>query len=147
MTRIQSIAGFVLGLFLFGSQASYAQDKPYKEGTVWSVSFIKVKPGMFDVYMSDLLPKRKKMFEEAKKAGLVLSEKMLAGEAFGPGDFDIILMTEFKNYAALDGLSDKYDVIMSKVIGSQEVQVKTMVKRTETREIVGNKTMQELLYK
>jgi len=33
---------------MFGAQASIAQDKPYKEGTVWTISFIKVKPGMFD---------------------------------------------------------------------------------------------------
>jgi hypothetical protein len=55
----------LLGLFMFGTQASIAQDKPYKEGTVWTISFIKVKPGMFDVYMRELAPQRKKLMEEA----------------------------------------------------------------------------------
>lgn len=147
ITRAKFVFGLLLSLFLFGTSAAYAQDKSYKEGTVWQVSFIKVKPGMFDVYMNDVLPMRKKLFEEGRKQGLVISEKMLAGDSFGGSDFNVILMTEFKNYAALDGLSDKYDAIMSKVVGSQEAQVKLMVKRSDVREILGEKTMQELHYK
>ena len=72
---------FVLGLLLVAAQPSIAQDKPYKEGTVWSVSFIKVKPGMFDVYMRDLAVQRKKLMDEAKKQGLIVSERMLVGTA------------------------------------------------------------------
>ena len=49
MLLLKAILLFMLVLLVFGTQASIAQDKPYKEGTVWSVSFIKVKPGMFDV--------------------------------------------------------------------------------------------------
>jgi hypothetical protein len=90
---------------------------------------------------------RKKLYEEAKKAGLVVSERMLSGSASGRDDFDLILMTEYKNWAALDGLSEKYDAIMLKVIGSEDKQVQTMVKRTEVREIMGDKLMQELHYK
>lgn len=147
MTPAKFVLGLMISLFLFSSQAAHAEDKLYKDGTVWQITFIKVKPGMFDVYMADLLPQRKKLFEEARKQGLAISEKMLGGESFGSGDFDIILMTEFKNFAALDGLSDKYEVIMSKVMGSKDAQVKTMVKRTEMREIIGSKTVQEILYK
>ena len=147
MTRAKYVVGLLLSLFLLGGAPAHAQDKSYKEGTVWQVTFIKVKPGMFDVYMNDLLPNRKKLFEEGRKQGLVISEKMLTGDSFGGSDFNVILMTEFKNYAALDGLSDKYDAIMSKVMGSQEAQVKIMVKRTEMREIIGDKLMQEIHYK
>ncbi len=68
----------VLGLFLVAAQPSIAQEKPYREGTVWSVSFIRVKPGMFDVYMRDLAVQRKKLMDEAKKQGLIVSERMLA---------------------------------------------------------------------
>lgn len=50
----KAILSLMLALLLFGTQASIAQDKPYKEGTVWSVSLIKVRPGMFDLYMRDL---------------------------------------------------------------------------------------------
>ena len=52
---------------------AFAQDKAYTEGTVWTVSMIRVKPGMLDVYMREVLPLRKKINEEAKKQGLVIS--------------------------------------------------------------------------
>ena len=138
---------FVLGLLTLGNQASVAQDKPYKEGTVWTVSFIKVKPGMFDVYMRDLAVQRKKLMDEAKKQGLIVSEKMLSGSAAGRDDWDLMLMVEYKNWAAFDGLSEKFDALALKVVGSEEKQVQTMIKRTEVREIVGEKTLQELTFK
>jgi len=56
-------------------------------------------------------------------------------------------MVEYKNWAAFDGLSDKFDALALKVVGSEEKQVQTMVKRTEVREIVGQKTLQELTFK
>jgi len=137
----------VLGLFLLATQPVIAQDKPYREGTVWGVTFIKVKPGMFDVYMRDLASQRKNLMDEAKKQGLIVSEKMLTGTAVGRDDWDLMLMVEYKNWAAFDGLSAKFDALALKVVGSEEKQLQTMVKRTEVREIVGGKTMQEITFK
>jgi len=124
-----------------------AQDKAYTEGTVWSVSMIRVKPGMFDVYMNDVLPLRKKMNEEARKQGLLLSSHILSGSANGRDDFDVLILEEYKNWAAFDGMSAKYDAIMRNVIGPQDKQVQLMTKRTEVREILGDKVMQEIMPK
>jgi hypothetical protein len=125
----------------------YAQEKPYTEGSVWYISMIRVKPGMLDVYMREVLPLRKKINEEAKKQGLAVSDHIFTGNSMGRDDWDVMFMTEFKNWAALDGITAKYDAIASKVIGSEDKQVQLMTKRTETREIIGNKTMQELIIK
>jgi len=145
LSRLSTLALFaVLSL---SSAVAYGQDKPYTQGSVWSVSFIRVKPGMFDVYMRDLLPMRKSLEAEAKKQGLILSSHILSGDAMGRDDWDLMLMVEYKNWAALDGLSAKYDAMLSKVVGSEEKQVQVMTKRTEVREIIGEKTMQELLIK
>ena len=127
--------------------AASAQDKPYTEGTVWSVSMIRVKPGMFDVYMNDVLPLRKKMNEEAKKQGLLLSSHILSGNAYGRDDFDVMFLDEYKNWAAFDGMTAKYEAIMRSVIGPQNKQVELMTKRTEVREILGDKVMQEVVGK
>jgi len=129
------------------ARAGIAQDKAYTEGAVWTVTFIKVKPGMFDTYMRDLSSQRKKLMEEAKKQGLIVSEKMLAGSASGRDDWDLMLMVEYKNWAAFDGLSDKFDALALKMVGSEEKQMQMMVKRTEVREIVGEKTLQEVRLK
>jgi hypothetical protein len=133
-------------LMLF-AQATLAQDKPYKQGSVWAVTFIKVKPGMFDVYLRDLAANRKPLMEQAKKDGLILQERMLAGDSRGHDDFDLMLMVEYKNWAAFDGLDDKFRVLAQKIVGSEDKQTQMMLKRTDVREILGNKNMQEISYK
>lgn len=134
------------GLFLL-AQSVLAQDKPYREGSVWNVTFIKVKPGLFDTYMRDLAANRKKLMDQAKKDGLIVSEKMLTGDATGREDWDLMLMVEYKNWAAFDGLSDKFRVLAQKMVGSEDKQVQMMTKRTEVREIVGSKNFQEIIWK
>ena len=133
-------------LMLF-AQATLAQDKPYKEGSIWAVTFVKVKPGMFDTYIKDLSANRRPLMEQAKKEGLILQEKMLAGESAGREDFDLILMVEYKNWAAFDGLNDRFRTLAQKIVGSEDKQTQMMVKRTDVREIVGTKHMQEISYK
>ena len=131
-------------VLMLAAQTGFGQEKPYKEGSVWTVTFVKVKPGMMDTYLRDLGANRKKLMEQAKKDGLILSERLLSGDATGREDFDLILMVEFKNWAAFDGLSDKFRVLAEKMVGSEDKQVQMMTKRTEVREIVGTKTMQEI---
>ena len=129
------------------SVTAFAQEKPYTEGTVWTVSMIRVKPGMFDVYMRDVLPLRKKINEEAKKQGLLISSHVLSGNAMGRDDWDVMFLEEYKNWAAFDGIDAKYEAIQAKIIGSEDKQVQMMTKRGEVREILGNKVMQELIIK
>jgi len=136
---------FALGVLVTGSAT--AQELPYREGSVWNVTLIKVKPGMFNTYIRDLAASRKPLMEEAKKQGLILSEKMLSGSAANRDDFNMILMVEYKNWAAYDGLSAKFDVISNKMIGSEDKRMQINVKRTDMREIVGSKNMQEVSYK
>jgi hypothetical protein len=151
MDRLKAVfrlfAVALLGLFSLSSTIAIADDKPYTEGSVWTLSMIRVKAGMFDVYMRDVLPMRKRIDDEAKKQGLLLSSHVLSGSASGKDDFDVLFLDEFKNWAAFDGIDAKYDAIMSKIIGSEEKQVQLMTKRIEVREILGDKHMQELLIK
>jgi len=148
----RSISGHVaaLGVFAVVALASgivWADEKPYTEGTIWYISMIHVKPGMLDVYMRDVVPLRKKINEEAKKQGLVLSSHILSGLSAGTADFDVMFIEEYKNWAAFDGISAKYDAIANKIVGPEDKQVQLMTKRLEIREIVGEKVMQELLPK
>jgi len=124
-----------------------AQDKPYKEGSVWTLTFIKVKPGMFDVYMREVGPIRRQVMDEAKKQGLVLSYKVFGGISANTVDWDVVFMDEYKNWAAFDGLTQKFEVIQARLIGNEEKRTQLMTKRTDVREIVGEKVMQELILK
>ncbi len=117
---------------------------PYAEGSVWQVTMVHTKPGMSDDYLKGLQKSLKTTLEEQMKQGLVVSYKILLGQAATPGDFDIINMVEFKNMAALDGLREKTDPIATKLIGSDDQQRQAAMKRAEIREIVGTKFMREI---
>jgi hypothetical protein len=58
-----------------------------------------------------------------------------------------MFLDEYKNWAAFDGISAKYEAIESKIVGPEEKRVQLMTKRTEVREILGEKAMQELIAK
>ena len=122
-------------------------DAPYTEGPVWTITMVKTKPGMADDYLKNLAQIYKATADEAKKQGIIMDYKILLGADSTPQDFDILLMQEFKNMAAFDGLREKTDPIARKLIGSEDVQRQGAVKRMEIREIMGNKLMREITLK
>lgn len=79
--------------------------------------------------------------------GLIVSERTLSGSAMGRDDWDLMLMVGYKNWAAFDGLSAKFDALALKVVGSVKKQLQSTVRRIETREILGEKTLQEIVLK
>jgi hypothetical protein len=139
----------LFGVLSLSSVIVYGQEKPYTEGSVWYITMVRVKPGMLDVYMRDVLPQRKAIDAEAKKQGLELSNHILSGSAAGRDDFDVMFLTEYKNWAAFDGITAKYEAIARQVMGAdfEQKNVQLMTKRTDVREIIGEKPMQELIIK
>ena len=126
---------------------SAQSDAPYTEGSVWNVTMVKTKPGMDDQYLKGLATTFKGNLDEAKKQKLILSYKILIGSAATPNDFNILLMVESKDMAALDNGREKFDPIAKKIEGSVEEQEQTMIKRLDIREIVGDKLMREITLK
>ena len=126
---------------------SVAQGLQYTEGSVWSVGFVKTVPGMTNYYYKNLADNWMKMNEAAKKEGLVLSYKVLYGPAANTEDWDIMLMIEYKNMAAMDGMAEKMEALSGKLMGSQDTRRVGAVKRNEIREIVGGKLVREIILK
>jgi hypothetical protein len=120
---------------------------PYTEGGVWQITMVKTKPGMSDDYLKALAKIFKSTNDEAKRQGIITDYKILAGDAATQQDYDILLMVEYPNMAALDGLRDKTDPIGSKMVGTEDQQRQLAVKRLEIREIMGDKTMREITLK
>lgn len=120
---------------------------PYTEGSVWEITMVRSKAGMSDDYLKNLAQAYKSTNEEAKKQGIIMDYKILLGDAANRDDFDILLMVQYKNMAALDGLREKTDPIATKLIGGEDVQRQGSVKRMEIRDILGNKTMREVTLK
>ena len=129
------------------SSTLFAQDKSFKDGSVWQVGFIKVSANMNVEYLNNLKNNWKATHDEAVKQGLILSYKILQGTAANPDDWDIMLMTEFKNLAAMEGSEDKWEAISKKVIGGEEAMKKLNESRVSMRTIYGGKLLKEVIYK
>ncbi|MGB8338624.1 MAG: hypothetical protein WCD07_00695 [Burkholderiales bacterium] len=124
-----------------------AQDvKPYKEGPVTAVSYIKIKPGKFEDYMKFLDTSYKSLMEANKKAGLILGYNVYSTQAKSPREPDLILTTTYANMAALDR-TDEGDAVAAKVLGSTDVQNKAYIDRESLREVLGGELIRELILK
>ena len=92
----------LLVLALVGVRAGSTQQPTEPGEAVWSLDFVKVKPGMFEQTMTyfDLgwLPAH----EMAKEQGVIVGFRRVAEQPEGKGEWDIILITEYKNQAAYD---------------------------------------------
>src|SRR6202011_1330612 len=111
------------------------------------VTLVRTKAGMSDDYIQNLAGAYKATSEEEKQQGVILDYKIFLGDAANRDDFDIMLMVEYKNMAALDGLREKTDPIARKLIGGEDVMKQASAKRMEIREILGTKTMREVTLK
>jgi hypothetical protein len=120
---------------------------PYTEGAVWEITMVRTKAGMDDDYIKNIANAWKATNEEAKKQGIIVDYKVLMGDAANKDDFNVLLMVQFKNMAAFDGLREKTDPIARKLIGTEDTMRQASMKRMEIREILGNKTMREITLK
>ncbi len=102
---------------------------------------------MTDDYLKGIAKTFKGELEEAKKQNLIMDYKVLIGEAATPQDFDILLMVESPNMAALDNAREKFDPIANKIGGSVDQQHATATKRLDIREIMGAKLLREVTLK
>jgi hypothetical protein len=137
----------LLGL-LCGALAAWADEsRPYTEGVVVRVGYVRTKYGMFDEYMKYLAGPYKQFMEEQKKAGLIVDYGVYQATPHNPHEPDLILTVVFRNWAALDGLTDKLDPIEKKVFGSLDASNKAAVDREKIRELIGGEVMQKLQLK
>jgi hypothetical protein len=146
MKRIVTSALAVLSFWII-STALPAADLPYTEGSVFEMTYVRVLPGGWDAYLNFLQTDWKKVNEAAKKEGLILGYHVGASPAANKDDWDLVLVVEYKNMAALDGLEEKLRGVSESVAGPSQKQEQRSMERGKVREIVGTKLVRELLLK
>ena len=125
-----------------------AQDRRYAEGPVLAVTSVKIMDGQFENYMKFLDGTYKSSMDAAKKAGLILDYSVFSASPRKADDADLYLVVTYPNMAALDGLDDKMEPIMSSVtrmnVGQRD---EASGKRTVMRTIMGSELLRELKLK
>jgi hypothetical protein len=149
MTRLTLALGAAAALLVLTTltTTAYADGRDWNDGPVINVASVRTVYGHFDDYMHYLATTYKKEQEAAKQAGLIVSYRVVVVEPRGPQDPDILLVTEYKNWAALDHLGGKIDAINAQVEGSVEKTNQGAAGRDKIRTILGSRTEQEALLK
>ncbi len=131
---------FAMGVVVF-AQVS----RPYRNGSVWNVAFIRMKPGMETAYLNYIATDWKKNQDASKKEGLILSYKVLTTEAHGGADFNIMLMTEYKDLATMEANENKADNLAQQIVGNDQKQMQGYKDRLEIREVLQDRLAREIV--
>jgi hypothetical protein len=141
-----TLFGSLVLLVLIAGISVFAQvNRPYRNGTVWNIAFIRMKPGMETAYLNYLAGSWKANQEAAKKEGIILSYKVLGVEGHTPGEWNLMLMTEYKDLATMEANEDKADALTQKMIGNDEKQMQGYKDRSEIREVMGDRLAREIV--
>jgi hypothetical protein len=135
----------VLSLTLLCVSVCAQMARPYHNGSVWMLAFIRIKPGMDAAYMNHVATEWKGIQEAAKKEGLILSYKVLVTEGHTPGDWNLILMTEVKDLATLEANEKKADALGQRLVGDDQKQMQGYRERADIREVMGNRLAREIV--
>ncbi|TAN16146.1 MAG: hypothetical protein EPN37_08550 [Chitinophagaceae bacterium] len=141
------LTAYLLSMLLLNLNANAQSDKPYTDGPVWQLSFVQTKTGMADAYIKDLSEHWAKMMKAAKEEGLIMDYKIFESNTATPSDWDLLLMVEVKNYAALDNIGDKMDALSQRLFGQEDAGNKITISLNDIRKILGEKLARELIFK
>ena len=119
--------------------------RPFRNGTVWSIGFIQMKPGMETAYLNYVAGDWKREQEALKKDGQIISYKVLTTEAHGSNDWNIMLMTEYKDMATMEANEAKADNLLQTVIGNDEKQMQGYRDRLQVREVLETRLAREIV--
>jgi hypothetical protein len=135
-----------LCLIVASGLAQAQSARPYKEGQVTDISYIRTKGGHFEEYMKFLDGPYKALMEAQKKAGLVIEYHVYAAEPRTPQEPDLFLTTTYANMAALDRIEEAI-AVAEKVAGSIDKQEKEAADRESIRDVLGSQLVRELVLK
>jgi hypothetical protein len=125
--------------------AAPAAAKPYHDGPVWTITFIRAKAGMEDRYLRYLTQEWKREQQAMKSAGYTLDYKVITTEPHGPQDFNVILMTQFKDLASMEANSDKMEQLGEQLFGGMQKIEAGYQDRSSYREVIGDRLGREII--
>jgi len=134
------------GVLVVAVTATAQVYKYYSPGTIWTVTTIRVKPGMDQAYLAYLDNDFKKESDAQVKAGYMKSYKILR-TLDDDSSWNFLVLREYKSLAAMEADKEKSDTLSLSVLGADQVQMQGYEDRTKIRELLGTKTARELMLK
>ena len=146
MNRNRILVSSLIVLVLTVSVVVVAQvNRPFRNGSVWSIALIKMKPGMETAYLNYVAADWKREQEALKKDGQIISYKVITTETHGSNDWNIMLMSEYKDLATMEANEAKADNLAQTVSGNDEKQMQGYRDRLQIREVLEVRTAREVI--
>jgi hypothetical protein len=120
--------------------------KYFTPGSAWTVSMIRIAPGMDQMYMEYLDNRFKKGEDAQVKAGLQKSYKILRTLDDG-GEWNLLILREYESLAAIEANVEKADAVLQQVEGTDQVQMQGYQDRSKYRELVATRCAREVILK
>ena len=119
--------------------------KYFTPGSVWEVTMIKIHPGMDPAYLEYLDTRLKKESDISIKGGFMKSYKILRSRDDDAG-WNMLIMREYESYASLEKNEEKADEAIRQATGIDDQKgMQGYMDRSKVRDVVGTKTMRELI--
>lgn len=122
-----------------------AVQRPYRNGSIWTLGFIRMQPGMDTAYLTYVASEWKRDQEALKKEGIILSYKVMQTEDHGPDDWNLILMSEVKDLATLEATETKAEAISLQLVGGDQKAQQGYKDRLQIRQIIGSRLAREIV--
>jgi hypothetical protein len=120
--------------------------KYFTPGSVWTVSMIRIAPGMDQMYMEYLDGRFKKGEDAQVKAGFQKSYRILRTLDDG-GEWNLLILREYESLAAIEANVERADALLQQVEGTDQVQMQGYQDRSKYREVVGTRYAREVILK
>jgi len=120
--------------------------KYFRPGTAWTVTMIRIAPGMDQMYMQYLDGQFKKSEDAQVKAGFEKSYKVLRTMDDG-GAWNLLILREYASLASIEANEDESDALTQQTEGADQVQMQGYQDRSKYREVVGTKYAREVILK
>jgi hypothetical protein len=138
----------VFAITLLATTPAFGQSPNFDPGPVWRVTYYHIKSGQADAFWKDFRENTKPIFEEFKKAGLIVDYKTFTNPVTDhPNDWNVALSVSYPNYAALDQLAAKGATIVNKHFGSREAAIASAKKQDDVREVIASHLAREVISK
>ncbi len=137
----------LLVLILVSAGAIYGQIyRYYSPGSIWTVTTIKIRPGMDPAYLEYLDGPFKRESDAMVQAGFLKSYKILR-TLDDDASWNLLILREFASLADMERNEERADAKAREIAGSDQQQMKGYEDRSRIREVLGTKTARELRLK
>jgi len=148
LLSMKTIARMLLFLLVVSTAATVLAQKNYTDGPVWRVVHVRILPGKSNAFWADINTNAKKLWEAEKAQGIIVDYKVYVHTtADSAQDWDVAYAIEFKNWAAIDGLTAKTEALAEQIAGGADARQALLDKRVQTAEVVSSQIVKEVTLK